>query len=110
MEDRIGKCFGPCWGENRPSTCEQGSAQTSHRWWIHLTYCDPCRECQESSLEFIIKAHMKQKIIMGLNAGYIFWQANVSEASSKFVTSNTAFECYKVKRVPFGISSFPGYF
>lgn len=63
----------------------------------------------EFSLGFIIKANMKKKI-MELNTGYIFWQANVNEASSKFLTSNTAFESYKLKRVPFGISSFPGYF
>lgn len=63
---------------------------------------------QEFSLEFIIKAHMKQKIVMGLNAE--FWQGNVNEASSGFLTSNTTFGCCKLKRVLFGINSFPVHF
>lgn len=47
---------------------------------------------------------------MGLNAGYIFWQASVNKTRSKFLISNTAFGCYKLKRAPFGIGSFAEYF
>lgn len=63
-----------------------------------MAYCDLEAEnllTLAFSLEFIIKAHRKQKIIMGLNAG--FWQENINKASSKFLTSNAAFECCKLK-------------
>lgn len=50
---------------------------------------------------------MKQKVIIGLNAEYIFWQASVNETSPTFLTSNTEFGCYRLKRALFGISSFP---